>query len=298
VRETDDPAAPATRLRFERPPGAIPVFVKALFDDRPARLDEGVTAGRIEGRIEAFRVSDAQLDRYRKICGFPDSELLPLSFPHVLAAGLHARMLLQPEFPVRLPGLIHVWHEIRQHRRLRVDEQLEMACSIEGHRDVAAGAEFCLRTLVIAGGTTVWQEDTGFISRSVRRAPKGTSPTPEPPARVSQAVAEWQADSGIGRRYARASGDYNPIHLFDAAARRFGFPAAIAHGMWTLARAAAVLERATGQAGASIRVRFRRPVLIPASLRLLSGNESATGVPFEVRVSATDSVVLDGHWSA
>jgi len=295
VPETHDATTPA-RLRFERPPGAVRVFLKALFDGRPARLEEGATAGRIEGRIEALTWSGAQLRRYRDVCGFPDSETLPLCFPHVLAAGLHARMLMRPEFPVRLPGLIHVWHEIRQHRPLRVDERLTMDCSIEGHRDVDSGAEFCLRTVVLADGAAVWEEDTGFISRSARRGPKGGPRTPEPPAEVSRTIGEWRADNGIGRRYARASGDYNPIHLFDAAARRFGFPAAIAHGMWTLARAVAGLEGSVTLSTASIRVRFRRPVLIPTGLRLIAGGESDAGVPFEVRESAGDGVVLDGRW--
>ncbi len=294
--DTVEAAAP-TRLRFERPPGAVPAFLKALFDRRPPRLGEGMSAGRIEGHIEGLKWSRAQLGRYRQVCGIPDSEMLPLCFPHVLAAGLHARMLMLPEFPVRLPGLIHVRHEIRQHRPLRADEPLGMECSIEGHRDVDAGAEFCLRTAVVADGSLVWEEDTGFISRSARRSPKGAPRSAEPPAEVSRTIADWQADTGVGRRYARASGDYNPIHLFDGAARRFGFPAAIAHGMWTLARAVAELESATARLSSRLQVRFRRPVLIPTGLCLAVGGESTGGLPFEVRDSATGGVVLDGAWS-
>jgi len=171
VPDTGRPPIPV-RLRFERPPGAVRAFLAALSDRRPPRLEEGATAGRIEGRIENLDWSRALLARYRDVCGCPDSAVLPVCFPHVLAAGLHARMLLRPEFPVRLPGLIHVWHEIRQPRSLRPEEALTMECSIEGHTDTEAGAEFCLRTVVTAGGTTVWGEDTGFISRSARRGQK------------------------------------------------------------------------------------------------------------------------------
>lgn len=294
--ETGDATVP-TRLRFERPPGAILVFLKALLDKRPARLPEGATAGRIEGRIESLNWSGGQLRRYREVCGFPDARTLPICFPHVLASGLHARMLMRPEFPVRLPGLIHVWHEIRQHRPLDVEERLAMVCSIDGHRDVDAGAEFCLQTQVIADGTVVWEEETGFISRSAMRGARGAVKTPEPAPEMSRTITEWSAESGVGRSYARASGDYNPIHLFDAAARRFGFPAAIAHGMWTLARAASGLEGFTKTPTRSVRVRFRRPVLIPTGLRLVAGGDSEAGVPFEVRESGGDGIVLDGLWS-
>lgn len=294
--DTGDATAP-TRLRFERPPGAISVFLKALLDKRPARLAEGVTAGRIEGRIEGLDWSGGQLRRYREVCGFPDAATLPICFPHVLASGLHARMLMRPEFPVRLPGLIHVWHEIRQHRPLEVEERLVMECSIDGHRDVDAGAEFCLQTKVMAEGTVVWEEDTGFISRSARRGSRSEARTPGPPPEMSRTISDWSAESGVGRRYARASGDYNPIHLFDAAARRFGFPAAIAHGMWTLARAVSGLEGLAKIPTRSVRVRFRRPVLIPTGLRLVAGGNTEAGVPFEVRESDGDGVVLDGLWA-
>jgi len=297
VPDTSDATAPA-RLRFERPPGAISVFLRALLDKRPARLAEGATAGSIKGRIEGLDWSGSQLRRYRDVCKFPDGRTLPICFPHVLASGLHARMLMRPEFPVRLPGLIHVWHEIRLHRPLDVEERLAMECSIDGHRDVDAGAEFCLQTRVIADRAVVWEEETGFISRSARRGSAARTKGPETPPEVSRTVAEWTAETGVGRRYARASGDYNPIHLFDAAARRFGFPAAIAHGMWTLARAVSGLEHSVKTSTRSVRVRFRRPVLIPTGLRLVVGGDTAAGVPFEVRESEGDEIVLDGLWTS
>lgn len=35
-------------------------------------------------------------------------------------------------------------------------------------------------------------------------------------------------------KYARASGDYNPIHTIDEEAKKAGLPGIIAHGMWTM----------------------------------------------------------------
>lgn len=67
-------------------------------------------------------------------------------------------------------------------------------------------------------------------------------------------------------RYAAASGDANPIHLDDDAARAAGLPGVVAHGMLTLALAGRLL---TAWAGAShdvttLRTRFPRPVVVPA----------------------------------
>ena len=55
-------------------------------------------------------------------------------------------------------------------------------------------------------------------------------------------VTRWKAPADIGRQYAKVSGDYNPIHLSAVSAKLFGFPTAIAHGLWNKARTLAALE--------------------------------------------------------
>lgn len=292
----DPELPPAARLVFRRAPAAIPGFVRAAFDRRPARLGADATSPRIEGRIEALEWSAGQLSRFRRVCGFPRSGQLPLTFPHVLAAGLHARMLLCPEFPVRLPGLIHVWHEIQRHRLPMPGEKLSMECWIEGHNFVPSGAEFCLHTRVITDGEPLWEEKTGFLSRAGRREDVAPIPPREIRLERPRHVAGWSAAPGVGRRYARASGDYNPIHLHDAAARPFGFPSAIAHGMWTLSRSVAELERDRGAPCRSVYVRFKRPVFIPSELCLLAGVTADEQVPFKVSDTENSVDFIEGLW--
>jgi acyl dehydratase len=67
----------------------------------------------------------------------------------------------------------------------------------------------------------------------------------------------------IGRRYGEVSGDRNPIHLHKLTAKMFGYPRAIAHGMWTKARCLAAFEgRLPG--ACTVDVRFKLPVLLPS----------------------------------
>ncbi|MFJ4585365.1 MaoC family dehydratase [Streptomyces echinatus] len=76
-------------------------------------------------------------------------------------------------------------------------------------------------------------------------------------------VVEWGLGGDVGRRYGAASGDRNPIHLHPLTARLFGFPRAIAHGMWTVARCLA----AHGTPDATeVRARFQAPVLLPGTV--------------------------------
>ena len=79
--------------------------------------------------------------------------------------------------------------------------------------------------------------------------------------------ARWRLAADLGRRYAAVSGDHNPIHLNPLAAKAFGFPRTIAHGMWSLARCLSSLA-GWGPAVGVVDVEFRRPVLLPSTVEL------------------------------
>ncbi|UVE96259.1 MaoC/PaaZ C-terminal domain-containing protein [Dietzia sp. B32] len=68
------------------------------------------------------------------------------------------------------------------------------------------------------------------------------------------------------RRYAEASGDHNPIHLDDDAARALGLPGVVAHGMLTSALAIGVVAEWAGGADRVVATSFRfaGPVVVPA----------------------------------
>lgn len=66
-------------------------------------------------------------------------------------------------------------------------------------------------------------------------------------------------------RYAGASGDFNPIHWNAEVARDVGLPGVIAHGMFTMGAAVAVVADWAGDPGAIVdyQTRFSRPVPVP-----------------------------------
>ena len=92
-------------------------------------------------------------------------------------------------------------------------------------------------------------------------------------------------------RYAEASGDRNPLHLDDAAARAAGFPGVIAHGMLTMGHLATCLTRWLGGPGALERLTapFRAPVFpgetLVAGGRVRALDASTRRVELEVWVT-------------
>ncbi|MEU6705104.1 MaoC/PaaZ C-terminal domain-containing protein [Streptomyces wuyuanensis] len=106
----------------------------------------------------------------------------------------------------------------------------------------------------------------------------GDGPVQGPP--LLDECASWLLPADLGRRYGAASGDRNPIHLYAATARAFGFPRAIAHGMWTFARCLAErnpreLRRAEAE--------FKAPVLLPGSVVYATADTDTGDGVFELR---------------
>lgn len=106
-------------------------------------------------------------------------------------------------------------------------------------------------------------------------------------------------------RYAGASGDFNPIHHSDRAARELGLETPIAHGMWTMGRALSEVTawlETTGRSAdcvASYSVRFTRPVPVPdtaegTQIKIAGTVQSVTDdlVTIQVDVTVDDQTVL------
>jgi acyl dehydratase len=68
--------------------------------------------------------------------------------------------------------------------------------------------------------------------------------------------------------FAEASGDANPIHLWDDAAREAGLPGAVIHGMFIAALFESWLERVPGARPRQLLVRFVRPCPAGSSLAI------------------------------
>ncbi|MFE6771395.1 MaoC family dehydratase [Streptomyces fimicarius] len=210
-------------------------------------------------------VAPGPLAAYARICGFAESGPLPVTYPHVLAFPLTMRLMTGRAFPLPVLGLVHTWIEITPHRAVRPDEPLELTVYADGLTPHRRGTEVTMATEARVDGELVWESRSGYLSR--HRRPAGDTPPPShapPAAEELPAVTEWRLPGDLGRRYGAVSGDRNPIHLHPLTARLFGFPRAIAHGMWTVARCLAEVGEAAELH--SVRAEFKAPVLLPATV--------------------------------
>jgi hypothetical protein len=210
-------------------------------------------------------VDPAHLAAYNTVCGFRLSDELPATYPHMLAFPLQMALMTEPGFPFPLLGMVHVTNRITQHRALRLGEPLTIRVRAENLRAHEKGRQFDVVSEAWAGDDLVWVDVSTYLRRggssgASSRRDQLAPPTPD---------AIWRVPGDIGRRYAEVSGDRNPIHLHPLTARLFGFPRAIAHGMWTKAHALAAFEGRLPSAF-TVDVRFKQPVLLPAKAAFTS----------------------------
>jgi acyl dehydratase len=244
-----------------------------------------------------------QIGRYARVCGFIPEQGVPVTFPHVMAFPLHLMLLSDPAFPWPAIGLVHVSNSVRMRRTLHSGQALRIEVESGALVPHDKGQAFTLHTRIYRGGEAVWDADSMYLKRGVASR-GGTSPLAgnlvenavgtTPPVLLRE--ARWQLPAQLGRDYAKASGDFNPIHLHALTAKAFGFPRAIAHGMWTLGRTLAALQPSKQLGSAHAHGAFKSPIFLPAETSLWSAALSTSARDFEVRDLAGDRLHLQGRF--
>jgi acyl dehydratase len=238
-------------------------------------------------------VDPDRLAAYRKVCGFADNGLLPPTYPHILAFALQMQLLTAKEFPFPLLGLIHLSNRIRVLRPMGGVHRVRASVQVQNLQPHTKGATFDLVTSLDDQLGTLWEAESRMLCRGVKLEGEPVEEVLASTLDLME-VTRWKAPTDIGRQYAKVSGDYNPIHLSAASAKLFGFPTAIAHGLWNKARTLAALSEHLPNANVEIEVQFKKPVRLPSEVTLLSSAAGSSG-DFQL-VGAGDLEHMTGHW--
>lgn len=248
----------------------VPAYARVLLGKKPYTAPEGTVAEPIDLEVRQVRISPAHLQRYRDICGVPASQpasYLPPAYLHVLAMPLHMQLFVAPKFPVKVLGLIHLRNTIRVHRQFDLGAPLRLHVHFDTLRLTDAGQEYDFTTRYECGGETVWEEISTMFARG-NAPPKAGSKRPSiersnHPAQGTVTQTLTIAEN-TGWRYARVSGDFNPIHLTARTAAMFGFKQAVSHGMWSMGRCLGAAAEQLPAGKIQVDAQFKLPVYLPS----------------------------------
>jgi len=287
----------ATRV-FTKAPATLPLLIKAALPAIPVvgglpgiRHTRGATPDLVLERADVA-TDPAHLDAYNEICGFPRTDHLPPTYPHLAAFGLHMTLMTDTSFPFAPMGLVHLRNTITQHRPIGRDEVLDVSVRAGGVKPFPKGSLIDLDTTVTVAGEIVWDATTTLFSRHRDGAAEST-PSPLAGVEAPDGVVHWKLAGNLGRRYGAISGDRNPIHLHPVTARAFGFSTNIAHGMWTLARSLSAIQNRLPAAFTN-HVEFRKPVLLPSTVVFGSRTDEDV-LTFGVKAARRPSTHLVGR---
>lgn len=246
-------------------PSLRPLYLKAVAGALPLPL--GGRGDELPERrltLDGVTVDQENLVAYDRVCGFRVQDRLPATYPHVLAFPLAMAIMTDRSFPFPLLGLVHVGNRIEQLRPLTLSDAFSLQVWAENLRPHPKGRQLDLvAEASVGGGEVVWRDRSTYLRAGSGGSGEKTKTEDPPPA---DGAALWSVPGDIGRRYAEVSGDSNPIHLHGLAARAFGQPGAIAHGMWMKARCLAALEARLPDAF-EVEVAFTSTLKIPGKAK-------------------------------
>ncbi|ADG75822.1 MaoC domain protein dehydratase [Cellulomonas flavigena DSM 20109] len=261
--------APAHQVALPRVPGLGGLYGRGAVASARLAVRGGVRPTSRALPDVTYVVDDVHADAdhltaYQRLLHEPATDALPAGYVHVLGFPVAMALMVRPDFPLPLLGMVHLANRVEQRRPLALGDRLRVRAWARDLRPHRSGTQVDLVTEVAEGGDVAWLGVSTYLAKGVRvpDAPRDESPRPEftPPVRTGR----WELPADVGRRYAAVSGDRNPIHLSPVTARVLGFPRAIAHGMYTASRALADVGAARGDAF-TWSVEFAAPVLLPAT---------------------------------
>lgn len=255
----------AIRVQLNEPPKTLNLYRRALFakglKGTPTLPTTSITLANITADTK-------KVTQYRDVCGFKqDNNLLPLTFPHLLAFPLHLELMLLKDFPFAVMGMVHIRNEITQHRAINLLETMDVSCRFSDIRKTDKGYEVDIKTDIHITGELVWESISTNLVRKKTDIPT-VAKNPNTPTENLPYKEFWHLSSDLGRRYALVSGDSNPIHLFSVSAKLFGFKGHIAHGMWSKARVVAALYNKLNSDSCKVVVDFKLPIFLPATIQM------------------------------
>lgn len=269
-------------LEFNEKPGLVKAYVNVFSPGRQkyAGLDR---LPKLEARWMGATETPEKVQQYREACGFSNDGMFPVLYPHILTSAMHIHLLADKRFPASALGAVHARSHILQCRPIPEKEPLNLRCFFSDARVLKAGLEVDVTTTVNAGEERVWESVNAYLFRGKKFGAPGEA---HPWTTLSELgeptiTGKWHVPADMGRRYAKITGDYNPIHISKILAKAFGFPRDIIHGMWSEAKCLNHLTELSAINPLRLDIVFKGPVFMDSDCTM-KGQEIEGGYRFDL----------------
>lgn len=213
------------RLDYRAKPSFLG-FMAQMWRPKPA----GAALGPLPEMVAEWpgqRSTPAERADFLALSGLPADSGLSILYPHTASFPMLMAMLSHPAFPLPIWRMLQVRNRLALHEPIAPDAALDFTVRTAARRVLEKGVELDLTVAATCAGRSVFEGTSTFYARGRFGAAKAEAPAS--PAPSGPAIAEWRMPAHGRLRYSRLSGDFNPLHLSNAYARRQGFARAFAH---------------------------------------------------------------------
>jgi MaoC like domain len=252
--------------------GALPLVPRG--DQLPSRT---VT-------VEELPIDHTNVAEYAGVTGLRYGNHVPLTYPFALTFPAMMSLVTGFDFPFAAVGSVHTENKITQYRPIAVTDTVGLRVHAENLREHRKGLMVDLVTDVSVGGDfqdTAWHQVTTFLHQQRTSLSDEPKPPPQKQPKLPPPSTVLRITPGRIRRYAVVGGDHNPIHTNPIAAKLFGFPTVIAHGMFSAAAVLANIEARLPDA-VEYTVRFGKPLVLPGTAGLYLDDRGSTAAGFDL----------------
>ena len=279
-------------------------YIKALFKRVDAKQLMQFKPPTLPQRIytKTLNVDNVHYAAFCQEVDWPANEHAHPLYLQMLSLPLQMQCLLDKQSPFPLLGLIHAANKVSVLAHCDLSEPFECRVRFHEVRPHNRGWEVDVMLEALQAGNLVYRAISSYLVKvkAVHVAPLGSKGDVHDDCSLEDRarIGKISAAANTGRRYAKLSGDYNPIHLSATSAKVFGFKKPIAHGMWTLSRAVSAFvshqEHSQTIAVTEVKSRFKKPVFLPNDTHVQQHCKTDSNVLIDV-TDSNDSLV---HLSA
>jgi acyl dehydratase len=214
--------------------------------------------------VEELPIDHTNVAAYAAVTGLRYGNNVPLTYPFALTFPTMMSLVTGFDFPFAAMGSVHIENHITQYRPIAATDTVGVRVHAENLREHRKGLLVDLLTDVSVGNDIAWHQVTTFLHQQRTSLSDEPKPPPQKQPKLPPPSAVLRITPSRIRRYAVVGGDHNPIHTNPVAAKLFGFPTVIAHGMFSAAAVLANIEARLPDA-VEYSVRFAKPVVLPAT---------------------------------
>jgi len=262
---------------FHALPSLMTLYTKALFKRNQKQL---TALPELALKVSEFVINTAQFNQYMESFGFEDDKKIPAPFFYLATQTSQLYLLTQMEFPLSPAGLVHLGVSFEQQANLLTKEWRNppagnyIVMSIVNQKNSKKGLVFDIETEFYGPDKSACLKITNtYLARTIKVKSEESLPVicafnhdmdSGEPAMGSAITLNPHA----GKRYARLSGDYNPIHLSRFTAKLFGFKRPIIHGIFLVSKAYEQLHNNLDGAPKKGVFQFKSPFYLPGEGKL------------------------------